>query len=174
MEDLHKIWPHRWVTKKVKAFNSPIDRLGTIAVEAVSKGELVAILGGIVVPTSDIYKYREKIGSDVGVQIGDNFFICPTNREELKITGVFNHSCEPNTGSGGSIELIAIKDIMPGEELTFDYAFHETNFKPFKCKCGSANCRKIITPDDWKNPELQKKYGQYFAPYLRRKFMKIE
>lgn len=66
----------------------------------------------------------------VGIQIDENFFICPTSREELKKTGVFNHSCEPNAGFRSSIVLEAIRDIKAGEEITFDYAFCEMYFEP--------------------------------------------
>ena len=168
MEDLHKFWKHRWITTKAKAKHSSIHGMGVVAVENISKGEIVAVLGGVIVPLSEINRYREKLGHR-GIQIDDNFFICPTSREELKETGVFNHSCEPNIGYKDAITFIAIRDIKAGEELTFEYAFSESYFETFKCKCGSINCRKIIRPDDWKIPEIQKKYGQYFSPYIKKK-----
>ena len=38
-----------------------------------------------------------------------------------------------------------------------------------KCNCGADNCRGVITGQDWKNEELQKKYHGYFAWHLQRK-----
>jgi hypothetical protein len=35
--------------------------------------------------------------------------------------------------------------------------------------CGSPNCRGLITEEDWKIPELQKKYDGYFSWYLQEK-----
>ncbi len=171
MKNLHKIWKHRWITPKARSYKSKIQGLGVVAIKLIQKGEIVAVLGGVIVPISEIKKYRKKLGH-VGIQINDNFFICPTSREELEETGVFNHSCNPNIGYLDSITFIAIRDINPGEELTFDYAFSETVFKAFKCNCGSKNCRKIIKPSDWKIPEIQKKYKKYFSPYLKRKILK--
>ena len=38
-----------------------------------------------------------------------------------------------------------------------------------ECKCGSSNCRKRITEEDWKIPELREKYNGYFSQYLQEK-----
>lgn len=57
----------------------------------------------------------------------------------------FNHSCDPNTMSLNSEKDIAIKDIIKGEELTYDYGYWYLKWnEPFLCKCGSKNCRGII------------------------------
>lgn len=56
-----------------------------------------------------------------------------------------NHHCEPNTGYDG-LNVIALKDIHAGEELTLDYAsFLDEHMQPFACKCGSSQCRGTIT-----------------------------
>ncbi len=171
-KDLHSIWGHRWLIPKAKASKSDIHGLGVIAIKPILKGELVCVIGGIIIPTSQIKQYRKKMGHHhAGFQIDEDFFICPTTIGEYKETGVFNHSCEPNVGFVDSIKLVAIKNINKGEELAFDYAFSEIEFESFECNCGSKNCRKTITPDDWKIPELQRKYGKYFSPYLRAKFL---
>ena len=171
MKDLHKKWPHRWVTPKAKCFDSKIDRWGVVAIKDIKKGEVVGVLGGIIVSSKEMEEYWKIIGH-VGIQIDDDFFIVPSTREELKETGVFNHSCNPNCGFDGSIKLIAIKNIKKSEELTFDYAFCETLIREFECKCNSKNCRKIIKPTDWKIPGLQEKYFEYFSPYLKEKIRK--
>ncbi len=56
-----------------------------------------------------------------------------------------NHSCDPNTRFDG-LNVLAIKSISKGEELTLDYAeFLDENMEPFQCRCGAANCRGLIT-----------------------------
>ncbi len=58
-----------------------------------------------------------------------------------------NHSCEATClGSGYEFEM-AIRDIYPGEQLTDDYGGLNIE-EPFVCKCGSAQCRGVIHPDD--------------------------
>jgi uncharacterized protein len=168
MNDLHNKWPHRWLSEKAEARKSPIHGLGVFAKEPIKKGENVGVLGGIIVPTSEIREYW-KIMGHIGIQIDNNFFIVPTTREELEEKGVFNHSCNPNLGYSNSITLVAIKNIEAGEELVFDYAFNETYHDSMKCNCGSKNCRGIIKPDDYKIKEIKEKYRQYYSPYLRIK-----
>ncbi|KAI1131043.1 SET domain-containing protein [Nemania abortiva] len=66
-----------------------------------------------------------------------------------------NHSCQPNcrmvkwivSGQPRMALFAGDRDIMTGEELTYDY-----NFDPFsaknvqKCLCGSPNCRGVLGP----------------------------
>ncbi len=55
-----------------------------------------------------------------------------------------NHSCDPNTRFEG-LNVIAVKQIKKGEELTLDYAtFLDDEMESFVCNCGSVNCRRII------------------------------
>ncbi len=169
MEDLHNKWPHRWITPKAECRESKIDGVGIFSIEDIQKGEVVGVIGGIIVPVSEIKEYWKRVG-DFGAQLSDDFFIVPSDKEELKRTGAFNHSCEPNCGFEKEIILISIKDIKKGEEILIDYGMHHSLMDSFECKCVSGNCRKFITKDDWKIKELQEKYGKYFAPYLREKF----
>ncbi|MEO7924364.1 MAG: SET domain-containing protein-lysine N-methyltransferase [Chitinophagaceae bacterium] len=55
-----------------------------------------------------------------------------------------NHSCDPNTAFDG-LNVLAVKHIKKGEELTLDYAeFLDDNMEPFQCRCGASNCRGLI------------------------------
>ncbi len=55
-----------------------------------------------------------------------------------------NHSCSPNTAYEG-LNVMAIKDIAAGEELTLDYAlFLDETMEPFACQCASHNCREVV------------------------------
>ncbi len=70
-----------------------------------------------------------------------------------------NHSCEPNTTFDG-LNVLAIKNISAGEELTLDYAqFLDENMEPFQCRCGSAACRGLIM--GIKNNSLTVREQQY-------------
>ena len=142
--------------------------LGVFATKHINKGEVIAVLGGVIVQKKDRKQYEKEIG-DVGIQIHDDFFICPTSTKELKCSGVFNHSCNPNIGYINSVSLVAIKNIIPGEELVFDYAFSESIAYNFRCRCASLKCRKNIRSSDWKIKSIQNKYLRYFSPYLKNK-----
>jgi D-alanine--D-alanine ligase len=56
-----------------------------------------------------------------------------------------NHCCDANTGYQG-LNVIALKDIEKGQELTLDYAsFLDEHAQPFECHCGSSNCRGTVS-----------------------------
>ena len=64
-----------------------------------------------------------------------------------------NHSCDPNCTSvieDRRIYIDSLRDIEPGEELTFDYHFiihgrHTPAAKRrFPCHCGAASCRGTL------------------------------
>lgn len=61
----------------------------------------------------------------------------------------FNHSCEPNSGFCGEATLFALKDIEPGEEITYDYSttVDPNNFTfttMVNCLCGKPRCRRKL------------------------------
>ncbi len=59
-----------------------------------------------------------------------------------------NHSCAANTLSPGLDFELAIRDILPGEEITCDYgALNEQ--QPFECACDSRQCRITVRPEDF-------------------------
>src|SRR3989344_8518218 len=128
MQDLHKKWPHRWLTPKAEPGDSSIHRYGIFAKEDIQKGEPINVFGGIAVPKTEIEKYRKLI-SHAGVQVSDDFFIVPSSNEEIKEQGIFNHSCEPNVGFNSSVTMVAMRNIKAGEELVMNYAFMETFFE---------------------------------------------
>ena len=53
-----------------------------------------------------------------------------------------NHSCDPNVFfDTTAMKLIALKEILPGEELVFFYPSTEWEMaQPFECLCGSERC----------------------------------
>jgi hypothetical protein len=73
----------------------------------------------------------------------DNFLVLDS------LSNLFNHSCDPNLGVRRDGELFALRDILPGEELCYDYS---TTVPPgwssadwsMECRCGSTMCRGIL------------------------------
>ncbi len=172
MGDIHNIWSHRWLTPKAEVRKSPICAKGVFAKDKIQKNEIIRVTGGIIVPKQDVERYNKIMHFEVDniyLDVHDEFLMAPT-KEDLDLTATINHSCEPNAGFLDTIIIIALRDIPPGEEITWDYAFSQTTFAPFECNCKSKNCRKTIHPDDWKIKSIQKQYGKYFSPYLKNKF----
>lgn len=159
--------PTSYISPKVKICNSLINGKGFFAIESIKKGETVFIKGGFIVKKNEVYS-TSTINSYL--PISDNYCIGATSiNEEKNIKLYINHSCNPNCGMKGEITFIAIRNIKKGEELTIDYAFIDNEEYSFICNCGSNNCRNIITGYDWKIPDIQIKYYDYFAQYLKNK-----
>lgn len=78
-----------------------------------------------------------------------------------------NHSCEPNCEieiERSRIFIDAMRDIEPGEELTYDYAFEreddddEDSEMHYVCHCGARRCRgTILTPRERSNKGKRKR-----------------
>lgn len=53
-----------------------------------------------------------------------------------------NHSCNPNAHFGSKRQLIALRSIKSGEEVTFDYSTSEVDAQwTMSCACGAKGCR---------------------------------
>lgn len=157
------------VSPKVEVRKSSIDGSGMFAKEDISKGEIVYIKGGHILRKEEVFS-SGVINSYL--PIGEDYFIAAQNSaEEINVKLYNNHSCDPNCGMQGDITFVAIKDIKAQEELTIDYAMIDDDDYSFACNCGSINCRKIVTGKDWKLLNVQEKYLEYFAPYLRAKIV---
>jgi SET domain-containing protein len=64
-----------------------------------------------------------------------------------------NHSCNPNceaVDDGGRIFIEALRNIRPGEELTYDYRLERNGrwrkewAARYACHCGAPNCRGTL------------------------------
>jgi SET domain-containing protein len=75
-----------------------------------------------------------------------------------------NHSCEPNcetqeNSAGTRVFVVALRDIVAGEELFYDYSLviddriTKTLKQNYRCLCGAASCRgtMLALPEKKKN-----------------------
>lgn len=78
-----------------------------------------------------------------------------------------NHSCDPNCVVVG-LSMIALRDIQPGDELTFDYSvIDSTEPWEMECRCHNANCRGIIGSIQFLPREIFARHEPYLSPYFR-------
>ena len=86
---------------------------------------------------------------------------------------LINHSCDANVGirdnEMGAYDFFAIKDIMKGQELVWDYNASEWEISsPFQCACGSARCRGMLRGFKHDGKHVQGSYGEFYASYLKQ------
>jgi hypothetical protein len=164
-----------YLSPKTEVRESKIHGRGLFATADIAKDEIVAVKGGHIVDRKTL---REKITPRLGpveIQIDDNLFIAPVTDEERELSMLYsNHSCDANLGMRGEITFVAMRDIHAGEELTHDWAMTDDDDYSVECRCGAANCRKIVTGKDWQRLELQERYEGYFSAHLARKVAMLD
>ncbi len=164
-----------WLSKKLETRSSTVSGKGTFAKIDIKKDELLAAFGGNVITINPQWKKLPKELGYLYIQIDDNLCIGAESMKDIGDGDYLNHSCDPNSGIKGQIFLVASKDIVKNEEITFDYAMvlSGNSFK-MHCSCKSKNCRKIVSSEDWKSQKIQKKYKGFFSWYLQNKIKKLK
>jgi hypothetical protein len=78
------------------------------------------------------------------VQVDTDLYMGPSRG----LDDFVNHSCDPNCGlriAGEQVGLIAIRHIVRGEEICWDYSttMSEDDWT-MECRCGSKQCRGVV------------------------------
>ncbi len=71
---------------------------------------------------------------------------------EWNVARWINHSCEANCEAiddEGRIWIAALRDIQPGEELTFNYGYDLDCYENHPCRCGSTRCVGYIVAEEY-------------------------
>lgn len=151
---------------------SVIHGRGVFATSSIAAGERLQVVGGTVFTTAEkeAGAVRVESGREYNEgQLDDDLWIIMPVDEGLNY--FFNHSCDPNFSGE-----CARRDIDAGEELTIDYAIEmaDDSYELTPCQCGTALCRRRVTGNDWRRPELQQRYRDEFPPFLQRRIEAIQ
>jgi SET domain-containing protein len=128
---------------------SAIDGTGCFALKKIEKGTPVVEYVGEKISKAESLKRCEN----------QNHYIF-TLDDEFDLDGdvdwnpakFINHSCDPNCEAeffGEMIWIMAIRDIEPGEEITFNYSYDLEDYKEHPCRCGSPNCVGYIVAEEF-------------------------
>jgi len=143
------------LNKKIKATGSGvIAGFGMVAKSTIQSGEVIWAPEKKypLVSSSELTQMYQQGGAIGYSQVGVDLFA----KNELREWFV-NHSCEPNCVSKHQ-SLVAVRVIMAGEEITYDYGLTETLFEwLFWCKCGSPDCRVFVSNRDYLGCRLRQK-----------------
>ena len=136
----------------IEVRDSPLHGFGVFATKRIKKGaRVVEYLGERVSHAEADRRYDDKDESD------NHTFLFIVDGRTVIDAGVdgnearfINHGCDPNCESviqERRVFIEAIRDIAPGEELTYDYQIQREAHDPpnidviFACRCGAASCR---------------------------------
>jgi len=154
------LFPHHVspMTRRIVARRSPIHGNGVFAVAPIKKGEEIIEYKGTLMSHAEadvLYGDGGETGHTFLFTLNDDYLI-DANRKGNTARWI-NHSCEPNCqavieeAADGNprkdrVLIEAIRNIKPGEELTYDYGItldvpHTARLKKlWQCLCGSKSC----------------------------------
>lgn len=134
-----------WFDRRLVMRKSPIQGIGTFAIQDIHAGELlIMVTGGIVVTLAERQSGNLQLENNMYNEevLADDLFIVTPKMFHYYI----NHSCDSNaidlSRSANSTQYVASRLIRANEEITTDY-YDKTTLEA--CTCNSPLCR-------WTNP----------------------
>jgi SET domain-containing protein len=133
---------------------------GVFAIAPIKRGQLLVKCEGWLAAGDQLEDHW------FAMQVGPDSWLCT---EGGGLDDCVNHSCEPNAGfTSGEPVLYALRDIAPGEEITWDYStsIAETGWT-LDCRCGTPSCRGIVRSWSELTPEERARLRPMAFTYLR-------
>ena len=179
---LVKMW-ERAQSDLCEVRNSEIHGRGVYATTFIPKHEkIIEYVGEII--DKDESDDRGNAQQEHAQQTGDAAVYIFTLSQNYDLDGnvpwntarLINHSCDPNCEAWideHRIFIHALRDIQPGEELSFDYGFDIDCFEEHPCRCGKPMCvGYIVSQGQW--PELKKRLKEKEAKSMFKRESKTK
>ena len=131
----------------LKVVNSEIHGYGLIALRPFHEGEIITYGDGILYTEDDDFDDTYALLLHYSEEESEPHMLYDLTDQ----TRWINHSCDPNAevdtywdpeSKTALTWWRALREIEPGEELTYDYAFEAELAEP--CACGTELCRGLI------------------------------
>jgi SET domain-containing protein len=156
-------------SEKVEVRSAGKKGLGLFATAAIEPGELLVATAGRVLTPDEFRSYEQ---GHLPFQIEKDLHLAPLSPETPDGIFAVNHACAPCAAIRGQTSLVALRAIVPDEEITYDYVLTDSDAEDvpafeMKCLCGAANCRGVITDRDWRREDLRARYRGMFSAYLQ-------
>lgn len=139
---------------------------GLFATENIPKGTILISISGPIITQAEVDKRTDQEAANA-LQIGEDLYI------DFQEPGVLiNHSCNPNTGVYKDKELITLKKISKGEEITWDYSTSVDTAWTMPCHCEEKQCRKKVRDFESLSKEIQERYlkENIVLSYIAKRF----
>ena len=143
----------RKVRRRIIVRHSAIHGKGVFAACRIRKGtRVIEYKGKLITEDAADEKYGDDEGTHTFLLLLDNNMVIDANHNGNSARWM-NHSCDPNCETceeDGRVFVDAIRNIKPGEELTYDYKLivdepYTAKLKRlYACGCGKAKCRGTI------------------------------
>ena len=129
--------------------------LAVFAMSDIDAGSRIAVF------TGEKYKSETALGlpeimRDHAIQIGADEYVFG----HKGLAHCLCHSCDPNCGIRGLTEIFAVRDILKGEQVTWDYRCSEnSNWVLETCLCGSDRCTGSVGNHDSLPKKIKAEYS---------------
>ena len=133
-----------WRTMSSRSFRvgRSVTGLGLFAIKAIKRGAYIATYRGRRITTEQA-DWRAARGASYMFELNKRWTIDGSPR--WNVARYINHSCRPNAkpvGRKGGIVIVALRQIEPGEEITYDYGREYLKCFLDNGGCRCAACRK--------------------------------
>jgi uncharacterized protein len=132
-------------TNSTKKFTvrKTVTGLGLFALRAFGKDDFVIEYTGVLLPNDE----ADRKGGRYLFRVNSRWTVDGTGRGNL--SRYINHSCRPNCIAytrGKRIRIYAVRAIVPGEELSYDYGkeYFDAYIGPKGCLCAACRERREI------------------------------
>jgi hypothetical protein len=133
-----------------------------VAVQPIPAGAFICRIEGRETPAPS--RFSLQVGRDRHLDPDDARD--PLDRVRRRFWRYLNHHCEPNAVIR-DFALLAIRDILPGEGVTFDYNTTEWDLAdPFACHCGSDACVGTVRGARHLTPAQRARIAPFLSEYL--------
>lgn len=134
------LWKRNKLLMGLIVRSSAIHAAGCYATSAIRKGTRVAEYTGSHMTKAEADERYEELPITYLFGLGDGSTVIDGHCMAMFI----NHSCDPNCETEevrGRVWIAAIRNIKPGEEITYDYCLYDGDEGEAACNCGAAECR---------------------------------
>jgi len=142
------------------------------AAAPIKEGDVVFRWGGTFVTGKELSSI-DRTGKII-IPVDDDLWSIEDRSMPEDDTYFINHFCDANVWMADARTFVAKRVIIPGEELTVDYALFETEeyVATWTCRCGSPFCRWHITGKDYCLPAVYARYAGHFSSLIEKKMKK--
>lgn len=161
-----------WLSNAVEMRPSRIAGQGLFALRNIHPNEEIVRWGGTVFSRDEI---SAGLANPESIAIiSEDLYLADPVGEPSPVDYSVNHCCDSNTWMTNALTLSARRKIEENEEITADYALWLFNveWEIRRCNCGSPLCRRHISSQDWRLPDIQERYKGHFTPYINLLIMK--
>ena len=130
---------------------SPLGR-GLFAGEAIAPGREILRFSGPVLTLNEVRARGPAAANALQIDVDRYLYLDEPGR-------LVNHSCAPNAAVVDDTRLIALRALVPGEEIRFDYSTTISDGWTMACRCGAAECRGLVVAFQLLPEPLRRRYA---------------